>query len=290
MLQIDKVVLITGCSSGFGYETAKLLAAQGYRVYASVRDPRDLSIFEGNNPKPILLDITWPQERINTVVNQVLIREGKIDVLVNNSGFGFLGTIGSFAYVEVKDQFETNFFGQFKMIKAVLPYMRKRRKGLIINISTISGLVTTAFYGVYSASKFALEALTTSLRNEESINGIMVVAINPSSHKTKFWENVKFPKEGGFINQKIREMVIKLKHFRGDPKAVAKTILKVIRTKSPHKNYLVGFEASIIYFMSRITPQWLIDWVGKMVIHKISSTQRLENGVKISKELKKGVR
>ena len=154
-----KVILITGCSSGFGYETAKLLSERGFVVYAGIRKEKDLSILNGTNLKTVLLDVMWTQEKIDGVVNKIIEKEGRIDVLVNNAGFGFLGLIGSFTEEEIRDQFDTNFFGQFKMIKSVLPYMRQEKDGLIVNISSTAGYSANAFYGVYSASKFALEAL-----------------------------------------------------------------------------------------------------------------------------------
>lgn len=268
---MKKVILITGCSSGFGYLTTKLLSSKGHFVYAGVRQEKDLELFNDTNVKPVLLDITWSQGKINNVVNKIFEKEGKIDVLVNNAGFGFLGTVGSFTVEEVKEQFETNFFGQLKMIKSVLPFMRKEKKGLIINISSISGLFTSAFYGVYSSSKFALEALTTALRNEEEINGIKVVSVNPSSHETKFWQNTKIPNESNPMNNQIRMTINKLAKFRRDPINVVKVIEKIIDTGSPKKNYLVGPEAYLLYYASRIFPDWLIEFVTSLVIKKITS-------------------
>ena len=262
-----KVILITGSSSGFGNEVAKLLASKGHTVYAAVRKEADLSLFEGTPINPILIDVTWPQEKITEAVTTIIQKDGTIDVLVNNAGYGTLGIVGSFSVDEIKDQFETNFFGAFKMIKAVLPYMRKQKRGLIINISSIAGIHTSAFYGIYSSSKFALEALTTALRVEESINGIDVVSVNPGSYITKFWVNARFPVEPEPLNKLILSQIHeKFTRLRGNKVNVVSVIEKIINTEHPKKNYLVGISAYTLAFIGWITPAFVIDFVGKKVM------------------------
>jgi short-subunit dehydrogenase len=259
-----KTVLITGCSSGFGYLTSNFLASKGYVVYSGVRKEKDLNMFNSSNIYPIHLDITWDQDRIFGVVNKIVEKEGKIDILINNAGFGILGITGSFNINEIKNQFETNLFGQFKVIKSVLPYMRAQKNGLIININSIAGLYTSAFYGVYSSSKFALEALTTALRVEESVNGIKVVSVNPGSHNTNFWKNVRFPDEPEDLNKIIAsEVNSKLARFRGDPMNVVRTIYKIVNSKNPRKNYLVGWSAYIIHYFYPVIPQVVVDFFSK---------------------------
>lgn len=268
-----KVILITGCSSGFGYETAKLLSLHGHTVYAGVRSEKDIKVFGDAKISTFLLDVTWSQEKITNVVSKIFDKETKIDVLVNNAGFGYLGTVGSFTADEVKEQFETNFFGQFKMIKGVLPGMRKRKNGLIINISSIAGLYTSAFYGIYSSSKFALEALTLALRVEESVNGINIVSVNPSSHETKFWPNAKFPKTHEPLNKTIADKIHgKLSYFRGNPINVANVVEKIINTDNPRKNYLVGISAYAVNFVLKLTPQRVVDFVSKKVMANLNRT------------------
>lgn len=277
-----RVVLITGCSSGFGYLTAKLLTNSGYRVYAGVRKTKDLGIFGGatktGSLSTVLLDVTWPQKRIDKIVKGIEHKEGRIDVLVNNAGFGFFGTVGSFSEKEISEQFETNAFGLFKMTKAVLPFMREKRVGTIVNISSSAGLFTSAYYGVYSASKFAVEALTTALRAEESLYGIHAVAVNPGSFETKFWQNGKFPKTVGDLTdspatrlaKRIRELILKSASRRGNPMVVARKIKEIIETKNPKKNYLIGWDAILLYWVSRLFPQSLLDWLVKKVVKRLA--------------------
>lgn len=271
---MSKTILITGCSSGFGYHTAILLAKSGYSVHASVRKSVDIAKLKlaiGNLPLSIFqLDVTWPQAKINRIVAQI----GHIDVLVNNAGFGYLGATESFTITELEDQFSTNFFGAFKMFKAVLPSMRKRRAGLIININSISGLATTAFYGVYSASKFALEALTTSLRAEESLFGVQVISVNPGSFATNFWSNSKsaskIDPEISRLNTKFLRLVNHPLHRRPHPSPVPATIKSIIESSHPRKNYIVGFEANVLFFLHRLLPLSFQDWLVKLFIRKFS--------------------
>lgn len=272
----NKVILITGCSSGFGFEMAGLLAKRGHTVYAGVRDTDDLRLVDGKNIYPVLLDVTWNQEKISELIHEIINKEGKIDVLVNNAGFGILGLVGSFNENEIKEQFETNLFGQFKMAKAVLPGMRKQRRGLIINISSVAGLHTSAFYGVYSSSKFALEAITAAMRVEESLYGIDVVSVNPGSYTTKFWENVKFPAEFEPLNNIIAaEIQSKLARFRANPMNVAYAVEKIINTPNPKKNYLVGLGANLIYYGKNFVPNRFVDWFAKLLIRKL--VKRIDN-------------
>lgn len=276
---MNKVVLITGCSSGFGYCTAKHLSENGYKVYAGVRKEKDLEVFselpKEHRPATVLLDVIWDQQKINEVIKKIISKEGKIDVLVNNAGFGYLGAVETFGIDEVREQFETNFFGLFKMTKATLSFMRQKRSGLIINLSSISGLFTSPNYGVYSSSKFALEAMSTALRQEENLYNINVVSVNPGSFETKFWENkiiAEDPKSPlNKFNLKVNGLIDKKKsRLLNDPFKVAKIIKKIIETQNPRKNYLVGWDAYIIYFGSRLLPQRVIDWVIKRFVKKLA--------------------
>ncbi|OGM27712.1 hypothetical protein A3D00_00455 [Candidatus Woesebacteria bacterium RIFCSPHIGHO2_02_FULL_38_9] len=179
-----------------------------------------------------------------------------------------MGAIETFSEREVKEQFETNFFGLFKVTKSMLPYMRGQkpaspagRSGLIINVSSISGLFTTAYYGIYSASKYAVEAITQALRIEESLYGIKVVSVNPGSFETKFWENEKFPKNTrsslGKFNERIKAFISRNKRRRGNSMVVAKKIREIIETKNPKKNYLIGWDVialylCLVYFLNQL--------------------------------------
>lgn len=228
----DQVVLVTGASSGIGLVSSKYLSAFGYQVIPAVRKKSDL----GQLPNSILLDVTWNQDRINKTIQSVFTRFGHIDVLINNAGFGHLGSIRDSEEGEFRDQLEVNLFGTYKMIKSVLPIMKKQKHGLIINISSILGLFSIPDFGLYSASKFAIEGLSQSLRLEEAGNNIKVVVVNPGSFKTKFYQNsigkssVDYDPEG----------------FGEPPLAVAKLLRKIIETKHPKMSYLVGKEKLMV--------------------------------------------
>lgn len=267
----SKIILITGCSSGFGYVAAKYLGEKGCTVIPTVRKKSDLTKF----PNTGLLDVTWPQLKINRFIYSVIKKYGRIDVLINNAGYGHLGTIGTFTMSDIQKQFETNFFGVFKVTQSILPSMRERRSGLIINISSIAGLVTTAGYGIYSASKFALEALTTSLRAEESLFDVDVVALNPGSFSTKFWQNEQFPPQSSDSNPILDGLNHKIKIFTkrnhlNSPEAVVKKIESIIVAKKRFKNYLVGWDAHLIYFVYRLLPQRIFDWLIKKAVKRLA--------------------
>ena len=265
-----KVILITGCSSGFGNNTAKLLAENGDIVYTAVRKYGDLQKLKSiENLHPVLLDVTWQQSRIDKTITQIIGKERRIDVLINNAGFGLLGLSGNLTVDEIKIQFETNFFGQIKVTNSVLPFMRKRKNGLIIMINSISGIVSTAFYGAYSASKFALDAITATLRFEEAANGINVVGIYPGSHQTDFWKNIKWGGNFPQTNNKIKSIISKISWHRENPIKVALKIKEIIDLKHTRKEYIVGKSAHLIYYAYKLIPYDVFDWLGKKIAGRI---------------------
>jgi NAD(P)-dependent dehydrogenase (short-subunit alcohol dehydrogenase family) len=194
---MPKTILITGTSSGFGRDTAETLQQAGHTVYASMRD------VEGKNRaaaaalqklgiKTVELDVS-DDASVEAAVEKVLAEAGKIDVLINNAGIGSAGVTEAFTAEQAKVVFDTNVIGLLRVTRAVLPSMRERRDGLIINISSILGRVTFPFLGIYGASKFAVEALTDSLRYELSQLGVEVVAVQPSTYPTNFLSGIQTP-------------------------------------------------------------------------------------------------
>src|SRR6516165_3743444 len=194
---MSKTILITGASTGFGRDTAETLARAGHHVFASMRDP------EGKNRphsdalrkqgiKVIELDVS-NDESVERAVGDVLNRAGRINVLVNNAGIASAGVTEAFTPHQAKVVFNTNVVGVFRVARAVLPAMRKQKDGLIINVGSILGRVTFPFFGIYGASKFALEALTDSLRYEVSQLGIEVALVQPSAYPTPMYSNVQQP-------------------------------------------------------------------------------------------------
>jgi NADP-dependent 3-hydroxy acid dehydrogenase YdfG len=193
---MSKTILITGASSGFGRDTAETLRRAGHTVYASMRG------VQGKNReaaealrklgiKTVELDVS-DDASVEAGVENVLAEAGKIDVLVNNAGIMSAGVTEAFTTEQAKAMFDTNVIGLLRVTRAVLPSMRRQHDGLIINIGSILGRVTFPFVGIYGASKFAVEALTDSLRYEVSQLGVEVVAVQPTGYPT-FFTNVQTP-------------------------------------------------------------------------------------------------
>jgi NAD(P)-dependent dehydrogenase (short-subunit alcohol dehydrogenase family) len=193
------VVLITGCSSGIGKYTALEMARRGHRVFASMRNLESARFIRADAHKAQLsleilqLDVTDPGS-VTSAVQEVVKQAGAIDVLVNNAGIGSVGVVEDYTDAEIRYVFETNFFGAVRTTRAVLPAMRAQGSGTIIMVSSISGLRTFPFSSVYSASKFALEAISNGLRYELGPFGIRVVLIEPGNFRTRSGLNMHFPR------------------------------------------------------------------------------------------------
>jgi len=179
------VVLVTGTSSGFGRAIAVALAAAGHRVFGTVRS---MTSDAPDNVTNVLLDVTR-DDSVAQCVSGVLAAAGRIDAVVNNAGFGVAGAIEDTSVAEAQAQFETNFFGTHRMCRAVLPHLRAQRSGHIINISSLAGHVPLPFQGLYSATKFAIEAYSATLRMELRPFGIAVSMIEPGDFATGFTAN-----------------------------------------------------------------------------------------------------
>ncbi len=194
---MSKTILITGASSGFGRDTAETLHCAGHTVYASMRGVqgknRDAAeALRKLGVKTMELDVS-DDASVKAGVENVLADAGKIDVLVNNAGIASAGVTEAFTTEQAKAIFDTNVIGLLRVTRAVLPSMRRRHDGLIINIGSILGRVTFPFIGIYGASKFAVEALTDSLRYEVSQLGVEVVEVQPSGYPTNFFTNMQSP-------------------------------------------------------------------------------------------------
>lgn len=257
----SKVILITGTSSGIGKASAEYLAQQGHTVFGTAR-------FPGSYPKPndytmLQMDVT-EIDSIQTAVDQIIKAKGKIDVLVNNAGFGIAGAIEDISLGKAKEQFETNFFGIVRLIKSVLPIMRKQDFGLIINISSIGGLIGLPYQSMYSASKFAIEGLTESLYKELHSSNIKITMIEPGDFKTNFTEKREIPKNAvKSTNFQTTLKVIENDENSGqDPIMIGKLINKIINKSNPRIRYAVGaFDQKLAAFLKRILPNRFFDWI-----------------------------
>ena len=263
----DKLVFITGCSSGFGLLTSVELAKAGFKVVATMRDlSRRVKLDEAASAAGVggkidvrELDVTnFPA--IPTVVDTVARDYGRIDVLINNAGFPVAGFAEDIKLDELRQQFETNFFGAVAMTKAVLPIMRQQHAGHIIQLSSIGGLLGSFTLSCYSASKHALEGWSESLRLEIAPLGIKVVLVEPGAFDTGIWkqgarmgEDVKKETSPNFQRSlRMREVINKIP--KADPIAVALEIVTIAQNPNPKLRYLVGRDAKIQLMMKRILP------------------------------------
>jgi NAD(P)-dependent dehydrogenase (short-subunit alcohol dehydrogenase family) len=240
---MSKRILITGASSGFGRDTAETLNRAGHTVYASLRDVQGKNreaaeALQELGIKTVELDVR-DDASVEAGVESVLAEAGAIDVLVNNAGIASAGVTEAFTAEQAHAIFDTNVIGLLRVTRAVLPSMRRQHDGLIINIGSILGRVTFPFVGIYGASKFAVEALTDSLRYEVSQLGVEVVAVQPSGYPTNFFTNIQTPagtdvtKSYGEVGQIPAAMVKSLTStFEGndapDPHEVAAAIAELV--------------------------------------------------------------
>lgn len=197
---MTKTILITGASSGFGLDIALTLAACGHKVFAGLRDieGRNASIADTlrqKNIQPIELDVTQ-DHKVDLAVKLLLQQsKGKLDIVINNAGIASAGVSESFTPEQLRDLFEVNVFGVQRLLRAVLPTMRQQGDGLVITIGSILGRVTFPFFGLYGASKFALEAMMDSYRYELSQFGVDVVLVQPSAYPTNMYTSIQQAKD-----------------------------------------------------------------------------------------------
>ena len=253
------VVLITGCSSGFGLLTALHFARKGDTVYASMRNTSKAAPLDEAREKEKLtieivqLDVT-EQELVRKAVQQVLGDAGRIDVLVNNAGISAHGPIEETDDDETKEIFETNFFGALRVMRAVAPKMREQRSGTIVNVSSLAGVVTAPFVGTYSASKRALEAASEALYFELHPFGVRVLLIEPGGFETNIQDTRRvarrFTEGSPYIefDQRFQQALTRLPAAGtlGDPQVVAETIYNAVYDQQPKLRYLVGQDAEQI--------------------------------------------
>jgi len=188
--RVQKTVLITGCSSGIGRAAARAFLDEGWTVYATARNPADIETLGEAGCELATLDVT-DQSDVDRVVDRVLDEEGAIDALINNAGYGQFGPVEDVPTAKVHEQFDVNVYGPHRLVKAVLPGMRREGDGTIINVSSVAGRVSFPGGGVYSGSKFAVEALSDALRNEVAEFGIDVVVVEPGPVRTNFSERAE---------------------------------------------------------------------------------------------------
>ena len=242
---MNKTILITGASSGIGMVVGEYLTKKGHTVIGTSRNSdRQSEVFE-----MIKLDVT-DDKSIDDALQIILNRVDKIDVLINNAGFGLCGPIESTSLDEAKSQFETNYFGVVRITNKLLPHFRTNNSGLIINISSLGGLISLPFQAHYSASKYALEGFTEALRLELLPFNINVCNINPGDFNTSFSKNRRFAQK---LDEAYKEKFVQfLKMYESEeqqgsnPVIIAKLIHNIIQKKKTKVHYLVGKKFQII--------------------------------------------
>ena len=249
---MDKVAIVTGSSSGIGFETALALAREGYHTYATMRDVKKsnkiLDIAKKENIKIEVLELDVNNENtIKKAVEKVLNEKKRIDVLVNNAGYFVVGCLEDLSIEDLKEQFETNFFGVIRTIQAVLPTMRSQKSGTIVNISSVAGRIGFPVTPAYISSKFAVEGLSESMRYELSPFGIKTIIIEPGVIKTNIFTNLKNSTKSNPVYKDMTEKVMNgltmMSEMGTPPQEVAKTIIKAVSSENPLPRYPVGNDA-----------------------------------------------
>lgn len=240
---MSRVVLITGCSTGIGWDLTGRLSQAGYQVVATARKTQTLE-----DPPAALklsLDVTQP-ESIDRAITQTIGRFGQLDILVNNAGYALRAALEEIPIEQVQQMFDVNVFGVLRMIRAVAPYMRKQQDGRIINISSIAGKLSMPANGTYSATKFALEALSDALRLELAPFGIHVIVVEPGAIKTHFDETAQTHAHEILSNSSSPyqplyrlsdEFAASMRHQELGPQVVSQIIQEAIEAAKPKARY-----------------------------------------------------
>ena len=253
-----QVALITGCSSGIGYETALMLARKGYHTFATMRntnksEPLEKIIEKEKLPLNILeLDVNDDASVQNTI-HHIKSEAKRIDVLINNAGYGLVGFFEDLTLDEIKKQFETNFFGVLNITKKTVPIMRVQKSGTIINISSGAGQVGFPGISAYVSTKFAIEGFSESLMYELFPFGIKVIIIEPGVIKTNFFRNCVVSERSRKMSSpyfqsldKIQKNIELMQEHATPPIDVAKVILEVLSNKEPKQRYIVGNDVAMV--------------------------------------------
>ena len=248
-MKTQKTWFITGASRGFGLEITTAVLASGDQVVATTRDKPDELAGRFNNDKSLfvtLLDVT-KEEQAKLAAAEAIQRFGKIDVLVNNAGYGLLAGVEEASDAEVRKNYDTNVFGTLNVIRAVLPYMRKERKGHIINISSIGGLKAYIGWGLYGSTKFAIEGITEALAQELKPLGIHATVVAPGFFRTNFLDESSLISSTKIIPDyqdtvgQMRSFATQISHKQpGDPKKLADAFVKLATSENPPVHLPLG--------------------------------------------------
>ena len=259
---MTKVILVTGASSGIGFDAAEAFARQGHRVYAAARRVERMEPLMALGVVPLRMHVT-DEASLEAGVRTVLEAEGRIDALVNNAGYGYFGAIENVPLEEARRQLEVNVFGLARLCQLVIPSMREQGSGRIVNISSVAGKTVLYFGGWYHVSKFSVEALSDALRMELKPFGIDVSMIEPGGIKTN-WGIIaadhlaESSKGTPYEAEGLRESETMRKAYSmrllSNPSVVTRAISKAVNSRRPRARYRVGFGAGTLVFLHAILP------------------------------------
>jgi NAD(P)-dependent dehydrogenase (short-subunit alcohol dehydrogenase family) len=250
MIDNEKVALVTGSSRGIGFVTSTTLARNGFLTYASMRNldkEKEIRLVVDKEKIPlktIQLDVT-DSNSVDNAIKSIMEQSGRIDVLVNNAGYGLVGAFEELGMEEIKQQYETNLFGVMRVTQAVLPIMRKQKSGIIVNMSSGAGRFGYPNGSAYVSTKFALEGLSESIAYEVEPFGIKIVLVEPGFVRTNF-SNVVAKKSQSTNSQyskmteKMAASIEQMKLKSSPPELVANVVLEVVTSKNPNLRYLAG--------------------------------------------------
>jgi NAD(P)-dependent dehydrogenase (short-subunit alcohol dehydrogenase family) len=278
----NKTAVVTGSSTGIGFETALLLARSGFHTYASMRDlKKSKNIAEIANTENLPLTVVQldvkDDSSVKDAIGKIIAESKRIDVLVNNAGYGLFSPLEDVTLDQVKEQFETNFFGAIRVMHEVIPTMRKQRDGIIVNVSSLVGRIGLPLSSAYVATKFALEGLSESMRYELNEFGVNVILVEPGVIKTNFIENLKtadttLKSESPYadlVDRISKEFGKMMDNISSPPKLVAEAILHAITSKLPEIRYVVGDDAnSMMKIRKNSTDKEFENWVYENVLQK----------------------
>ena len=261
-MKSNKVILLTGASSGIGYDTAVALAQQGHKVYAAARRVERMEPLRQYGIVPLKMDVT-DEASMKAGVKTLLDAEGRIDVLINNAGYGYFGAVENVPMDDARNQLEVNVFGLARLCQLVLPTMRAQHSGRIINTASVAGRAVFYYGGWYHVSKYAVESLSDAMRMELKPFGIDVVIIEPGAIKTNWGiiaadhliessKGTAYEQTGTMMANNLRNMY--LSNTISDPAVVRKAIVRAVNARRPCTRYRIGRMANAIVFFHWLLP------------------------------------
>lgn len=276
----QKIVFISGCSTGIGHDAAIALAARGHRVIASCRKNTDVEKLMTRGLEAVQMDVASPQSIAKAFAQVLLLTNGRLDVLINNAGYGQAGALEDVPYDALCAQFATNVFGLMELTRLAIPIMRQQQQGRIINISSLLGIISMPFRGAYNASKYAVEGLSDTLRLELKPSGIDVITIQPGPIVSQFRNNAldyslaQIDLEHSHFKQRYQYMLGAFREqknnstFTKNTDVVIKKLIHAIEATFPKAKYPVTFPTHLFTLLKRVLSVRMLDRLISFIARK----------------------